>query len=124
MGYGGNTFRAATLRFLANVGVAQKLASENPRMNGSLIWLSKGFRDTHLLLSTKLPRPRLASANFVGVPDSRRFAIRSSPIRPSVIDPALQLMMDAVHRYEGYAAQALGDGILGLARGKGLVESA
>jgi class 3 adenylate cyclase len=29
----------------------------------------------------------------------------------SLIDPALQLMMDAVHRYEGYVAQALGDGI-------------
>ena len=25
-----------------------------------------------------------------------------------VIDPALQIMMDAVHRYEGYAAQAVG----------------
>jgi class 3 adenylate cyclase len=28
-----------------------------------------------------------------------------------VIDPALRLMMDAVHRYEGYVAQSLGDGI-------------
>jgi hypothetical protein len=27
----------------------------------------------------------------------------------AIIDPALQLMMDAVHRYEGYVAQALGD---------------
>ena len=32
----------------------------------------------------------------------------------AIIDPALQLMMDAVHRYEGYVAQALGDGILAL----------
>jgi class 3 adenylate cyclase/predicted ATPase len=32
----------------------------------------------------------------------------------SIIDPALQIMMDAVHRYEGYVAQALGDGILAL----------
>src|SRR5437867_3186001 len=32
----------------------------------------------------------------------------------SIIDPALQLMMDAVHRYDGYVAQALGDGILAL----------
>src|SRR6266705_2526815 len=30
----------------------------------------------------------------------------------AIIDPALQLMMDAVHRYEGYVAQVLGDGIL------------
>src|SRR5207245_11137521 len=26
----------------------------------------------------------------------------------AIIDPALQLMMDAVHRYDGYVAQALG----------------
>ena len=32
----------------------------------------------------------------------------------AIIDPALQLMMDAVHRYEGYVAQALGDGIFAL----------
>lgn len=31
-----------------------------------------------------------------------------------VIDPALQLMMEAVHRYEGYVAQSLGDGIFAL----------
>src|SRR5262249_26210791 len=31
-----------------------------------------------------------------------------------LIDPALQLMMDAVHRYEGFVTQALGDGIFAL----------
>jgi class 3 adenylate cyclase len=31
-----------------------------------------------------------------------------------IIDPALQRMMDAVHRYEGYVAQTMGDGILAL----------
>src|SRR3989449_3165877 len=31
-----------------------------------------------------------------------------------LLDPALALMMDAVHRYEGYVAQALGDGIFAL----------
>ena len=29
----------------------------------------------------------------------------------TIIDPALQLMMDAVHQYDGFVAQALGDGI-------------
>ncbi|HKA52848.1 MAG TPA: adenylate/guanylate cyclase domain-containing protein [Candidatus Binatia bacterium] len=28
-----------------------------------------------------------------------------------IVDPALQLMMEAVHRYEGYVAQSTGDGI-------------
>jgi class 3 adenylate cyclase len=32
----------------------------------------------------------------------------------AIIDPVLQLMMDAVHRYDGYVAQALGDGIFAL----------
>ena len=32
----------------------------------------------------------------------------------AIIDPALQLMMDAVHRYDGYVAQALGDGLFAL----------
>ncbi|HKA54180.1 MAG TPA: adenylate/guanylate cyclase domain-containing protein, partial [Candidatus Binatia bacterium] len=32
----------------------------------------------------------------------------------ALIDPALRLMMNAVHRYEGYVAQALGDGIFAL----------
>src|SRR5262249_57829350 len=27
-----------------------------------------------------------------------------------IVDPALKLMMEAVHRYEGYVAQSLGDG--------------
>ena len=32
----------------------------------------------------------------------------------AIIDPALQIMMDAVHRYDGYVAQALCDGIFAL----------
>jgi class 3 adenylate cyclase/tetratricopeptide (TPR) repeat protein len=32
----------------------------------------------------------------------------------SILDPTLQFMMDAVHRYEGYVAQSLGDGIFAL----------
>src|SRR5215510_3948897 len=31
-----------------------------------------------------------------------------------IIDPALKLMMDAVHRYEGYVVQPTGDGIFAL----------
>jgi adenylate cyclase len=32
----------------------------------------------------------------------------------AIVDPALRLMMDAVHRYEGYVAQSTGDGIFAL----------
>jgi class 3 adenylate cyclase len=29
----------------------------------------------------------------------------------AIIDPALRLMIDAVHRYDGYVVQSTGDGI-------------
>jgi len=32
----------------------------------------------------------------------------------AIVDPALKLMMDAVHRYGGYIAQSTGDGIFAL----------
>src|SRR5215831_689899 len=32
----------------------------------------------------------------------------------SIVDPALKLMMDAFHHYEGYVAQSTGDGIFAL----------
>src|SRR5208282_3884156 len=32
----------------------------------------------------------------------------------AIIDPILQLMMDAVHRYDGYIAQSTGDGIFAM----------
>src|SRR5262245_13799313 len=32
----------------------------------------------------------------------------------AIIDPTLQLMMGVVHRYDGYVAQGLGDGIFAL----------
>src|SRR5689334_12090992 len=32
----------------------------------------------------------------------------------AIIDPVLQLMMDAVHRYDGYIAQSTGDGIFAM----------
>ena len=32
----------------------------------------------------------------------------------AIVDPALQLMMEAVHRYDGYVAQSTGDGIFAL----------
>jgi len=32
----------------------------------------------------------------------------------AIVDPALKLMMDAVHRYDGYIVQFTGDGIFAL----------
>ena len=32
----------------------------------------------------------------------------------AIVDPALKLMIDAVHRYDGYVVQSAGDGIFAL----------
>jgi len=32
----------------------------------------------------------------------------------ALVDPALKLMIDAVHRYDGYVVQSTGDGIFAL----------
>jgi class 3 adenylate cyclase len=32
----------------------------------------------------------------------------------AIVDPALKIMMEAVHRYDGYVAQSTGDGIFAL----------
>jgi class 3 adenylate cyclase len=32
----------------------------------------------------------------------------------AIVDPALKLMIDAVHRYDGYIVQSTGDGIFAL----------
>ena len=37
----------------------------------------------------------------------------------AIIDPALKLMIDAVHRYDGYVVQSTGDGIFALVRRAG-----
>src|SRR6266849_9565645 len=55
------------------------------------------------------------TALFVDLKDSTALIEDLDPEEARrLIDPALQLMMDAVHRYEGYVAQSLGDGIFAL----------
>ena len=55
------------------------------------------------------------TALFVDIKDSTDLIADLDPEEARlIIDPTLQLMMDAVHRYEGYVAQALGDGIFAL----------
>jgi len=55
------------------------------------------------------------TALFVDIKDSTNIIAGLDPEEARVIlDPTLQLMMDAVHRYEGYVAQVMGDGIFAL----------
>jgi len=55
------------------------------------------------------------TALFVDIKDSTNLIAELDPEdAQAIIDPTLQLMMDAVHRYDGYVAQPLGDGIFAL----------
>ncbi len=55
------------------------------------------------------------TALFADLKDSTALIERLDPEEArAIVDPALQLMMDAVHCYEGYVAQSLGDGIFAL----------
>ena len=52
------------------------------------------------------------TALFVDIKDSMALLEALDPEDArSIVDPALQLMMEAVHRYEGYVSQSTGDGI-------------
>jgi predicted ATPase/class 3 adenylate cyclase len=55
------------------------------------------------------------TALFADIKDSTALIEELDPEEARIIvDPTLQLMMDAVHRYEGYVAQSMGDGIFAL----------
>jgi class 3 adenylate cyclase len=55
------------------------------------------------------------TALFADIKDSTALIEELDPEEARrLIDPALALMMEAVHRYEGYVAQSLGDGIFAL----------
>src|SRR5713226_7037549 len=55
------------------------------------------------------------TALFADIKDSTALIEDLDPEKDRhLIDPALALMMEAVHRYEGYVAQSLGDGIFAL----------
>jgi class 3 adenylate cyclase/predicted ATPase len=55
------------------------------------------------------------TALFADIKDSTELIRELDPEEArAIIDPVLQLMMDAVHRYEGYVAQSAGDGIFAM----------
>src|SRR5262249_21426655 len=58
---------------------------------------------------------KTVTALFADIQDSTALIEDLDPeAARTIIDPALQLMMDAVHRYEGFVVQPTGDGIFAL----------
>lgn len=78
--------------------------------------LAERFRVGHAAhLAQHVGERKLITALFADIKGSMALLDGMDPdVARQVIDPALRLMMNAVYRYEGYVAQALGDGILAL----------
>src|SRR5512139_1927191 len=79
-----------------------------------------GFTSPLLAPDTQHPTPedgerKTITALFADIKGSMELIEDLDPEEARhIIDPALQLMMDAVHRYGGYVAQSTGDGIFAL----------
>ena len=75
--------------------------------------LAERFRRGHAMhLTQHAGERKIITALFADIKGSMALLDDMDPERArQVIDPALRLMMNAVYRYEGYVAQALGDGI-------------
>ena len=55
------------------------------------------------------------TALFADIKDSMELMEALDPEEArAIVDPALKLMIDAVHRYDGYIVQSTGDGIFAL----------
>src|SRR3984957_8890666 len=58
---------------------------------------------------------KTVTALFADIKDSTELMRNLDPeVARAIIDPALKLMIDAVHRYDGYVVQSTGDGIFAL----------
>ena len=75
--------------------------------------LAEPFRLGHAAhLTQHADERKIITALFADIKGSMALLDGIEPeLARQVIDPALRLMMSAVYRYEGYVAQALGDGI-------------
>ena len=78
--------------------------------------LAERFRLGHAVhLARHVGERKVISALFADIKGSMSLLDGMDPdAAGQVIDPAVRLMMNAVYRYEGYVAHALGDGIVAL----------
>ena len=78
--------------------------------------LAERFRHAHAIqLTQHADERKIITALFADIKGSMALLDGMDPeLARQVIDPALRLMINAVYRYEGYVAQAPGDGIFAL----------
>ncbi|HUI61486.1 MAG TPA: adenylate/guanylate cyclase domain-containing protein, partial [Steroidobacteraceae bacterium] len=89
------------------------MASETQRSAQSANWtVQAGDRPTE---STLEGERKTVTALFADIKGSTELMRDLDPeAGRAIVDPVLQLMMEAVHRYGGYVAQSTGDGIFAL----------
>src|SRR5712675_1986147 len=97
---------------LLSTAVAAAVAPSSPDRAASNIRVTAEQPDT----STTLDGERkTVTALFADIKGSTELMRDLDPEEArAIVDPVLQLMMEAVHRYGGYVAQSTGDGIFAL----------
>src|SRR5262245_60888115 len=94
------------------------VASPQPPVNYTPPHLAKQIRAEQAMLEARgAPEGerKTITALFADIKGSMELIEDLDPEEArALIDPALQLMMDAVHRYEGFVVQSTGDGIFAL----------
>src|SRR5580704_9655350 len=91
----------------ASIAVTEAAATNNPAVPAAL----------SAALGTELPEGerKTVTALFADLKGSTELMRDLDPEEArAIIDPALKLMIDAVHRYDGYVVQSTGDGIFAL----------
>jgi class 3 adenylate cyclase/predicted ATPase len=91
------------------LGPEPKATAITPKNNGSRL------KDSVPALQAADGERKTITALFADIKGSTELMRELDPEEArAVIDPVLQLMMDAVHRYDGYVVQSAGDGIFAL----------
>jgi class 3 adenylate cyclase/tetratricopeptide (TPR) repeat protein len=98
----------------ALIGNAQTGAAQSSRAESSALYIRIAPDQTDASLVIEGER-KTVTALFADIKGSMELMEDLDPEDARVIiDPALKLMMDAVHRYDGYIVQSTGDGIFAL----------
>jgi class 3 adenylate cyclase/predicted ATPase len=101
--------------FCGNCGAALLAAtSRSPASSGQVPEVVTTIKQARASTTVDGER-KTVTALFADIKGSTELMEKLDPEEArAVIDPVLQLMMDAVHRYDGYVVQSAGDGIFAL----------
>jgi class 3 adenylate cyclase len=109
----------ANAKFCADCGsaltdIAQRLANRPPIESSAAPEIRVTLEQAETLRTLEGER-KTVTALFADIKGSTELMRDLDPEEArAIIDPVLQLMMDAVHRYDGYVVQSAGDGIFAL----------